>query len=76
MIDIPECCYNCQYFDTDYSEMRDETYYFCLVNLHFPTKNRTCKRCKPYNHRHSPDGEKQRYRTELHCNQQIAKIPH
>jgi hypothetical protein len=56
--------------------MRDETYYFCLVNLHFPTKNRTCKRCKPYNHRYSPDGEKQRYRTELHCNQQIAKIPH
>ena len=42
--DIPQCCKNCSNFDDDYDEWRDVTYFFCTLNVAFPTRKKTCKR--------------------------------
>lgn len=41
---IPLCCLKCIYFGSDYSEWHNETYYYCELNVFFPTKKRTCKK--------------------------------
>ena len=45
--DIPDCCKNCIRLDSDYSEWHETTYWYCRLNLFFPTKKQTCKKQKP-----------------------------
>jgi hypothetical protein len=45
---IPFCCRKCQHFELDGSEYNDETIAYCALNIVFPTKKRTCKKCTPW----------------------------
>lgn len=44
---IPPCCRNCYHFDWDAEEFKGTTYYYCSLNIFFPTKQQTCKKQKP-----------------------------
>ena len=41
---VPECCKTCKFFDYDYNEFQDVTYYYCNLNVKFPTVKQACKR--------------------------------
>lgn len=41
---IPQCCRACIHFESEWDEWRDKTYYFCNLNIWFPTKKKTCKK--------------------------------
>lgn len=43
-MNIPICCKQCEYLDWEYDEFKDKTYYYCILNIWFPTKKKTCKK--------------------------------
>lgn len=47
-MDFPDCCKDCQNFDSTYSEMSDINYYYCVLNIWWPYKKQTCKKQRLY----------------------------
>ena len=46
--DLPDCCLECRYFESDYNERDDRNFYYCHLNINLPTKKKTCKRQKVF----------------------------
>lgn len=45
--DIPKCCKKCTRLDSEYNEYNDNTYYYCSINIFFPTKKQSCVKQNP-----------------------------
>ncbi len=45
-MEIPECCYECKNFENEYNEYSDTNYFYCVLNIIFPIKKKTCKKMK------------------------------
>lgn len=44
---VPKCCLSCYNRECGEDEHSGRQFSYCLLNIWFPTKKQTCKRCRP-----------------------------
>lgn len=44
---LPDCCKNCLFFESEFSDWTYSMHYWCELNIWFPTRKKSCKKQKP-----------------------------